>query len=54
MPGLSIYLIILYISQDFEDALRIKNATVLNMPQHSYNNIIIVINNPTISKFLSA
>ena len=44
MPKFSIWLIILNIWQGFEYASCIKYARVLNTPQCSYNNIIIVTN----------
>ena len=48
MPGFSICLIILYNWQSFEYVYDIKYARILNMPQYSYNNIIIIL------EFLSA
>ena len=54
MPGFSIYIIILDIWQGFEYASGIKYTRVLNMPQYSYNNIIIIVTSTVILKFLSA
>ena len=47
-------ILFLDIWQDFECASSIKYARVLNMPQYSYNNIIIIVNNVIILEFLSA
>ena len=44
MPGFSICLLILDISQGFEYALGTKYARVLNILRYRYNNIIIVTN----------
>ena len=53
MPGFSICLIILGISQGFEYVSGIKYAWVVNMARYSYNNIIVVTN-VILLEFLSA
>ena len=53
MSGFLICLITLVIGQGFEYASVIKYASILNIAQYSYNNIIIVTN-VIILEFLSA
>ena len=53
MSGFSMCLIILDIWQGFDYFSGIKYAMVLNMPQYSYNNIII-FDNVFILEFLSS
>ena len=53
MPAFSICFIILDIWQGFQHVAGIKYSRVLNMPQYSYNTIIVV-SNVIILEFLPA